>query len=106
MRPCGNSTIRSTFCKPAKASTAAPPVSPEMLRGDFLPLRRVQIMQVFLGGAARAVPVRDHIHQRHWGLREYAHRRRNLLKLVLAKFLERQKCFVLPGPQHTSEERG
>src|ERR1017187_6531760 len=28
----------------------------EMLRGDFLPLRRVQIMQVFLGGAARALP--------------------------------------------------
>src|ERR1700692_3299811 len=30
MRPCGNSTIRSTLFRPANASTAAPPVTPEV----------------------------------------------------------------------------
>ena len=34
MRPCGNSTTTSTWARPRNASTAAPPVSPEVATDD------------------------------------------------------------------------
>jgi hypothetical protein len=70
MRPCGNSTMRSTLSRPRNASTAAPPVSPEVAttmvvrsprcRQHVIHQPRQELHRHVLEGERRAVEQLEH----------------------------------------------
>src|SRR5215813_4968659 len=81
----------------------APPRTVEILRGDILPLRRIEELQIGFGYLARAVRVDDLVDD---GNRRFGHdalRRHDDLELVGSKLLDREEGLALPGQEHVAD---
>ena len=75
----------------------------KVLRRDFLSLRGIQILQIFLGHLARAVLIDilvDHADRR---LRDDADRGRDDIEFAGTQLLDRQVGLVFPGQQHIAD---